>query len=74
MRVRPKVALAIMDPKTPYRYLQIRGRVVEISEIGARDHINTLSTKYTGNPVFAVKPEEIRVIYKIQIENISTME
>ena len=34
----PRVALAIVDPDNPYRYLEIRGRVVEITEEGADDH------------------------------------
>ena len=46
MRARPQVALVIQDPKTPYRYLQIRGRVVGITEEGANEHINALSFKY----------------------------
>ena len=29
LRERPQVALAIADPADPYRYLQIRGKVVE---------------------------------------------
>ena len=33
----PRVALAIVDPDNPYRYLEIRGRVVEITEEGADD-------------------------------------
>src|SRR5438094_666690 len=32
MRREPRVALAIMDPANPYRHLQIRGRVVRITE------------------------------------------
>ncbi len=28
----PRVALSILDPENPYRYLQVRGRVVEMTE------------------------------------------
>ena len=34
----PRVAIAIVDPENPYRYLEIRGRVVEITEQGADAH------------------------------------
>ena len=34
MRARPQVAFVIQDPANPYRYLQIRGRVIEITEAG----------------------------------------
>src|SRR5437868_9638535 len=37
------VALAIMDPDDPYRYIQIRGRVARITEEGAASHIDALS-------------------------------
>jgi PPOX class probable F420-dependent enzyme len=74
MRTRPQVALIIMDPTKPYRYIQIRGKVVEITEEGARDHINALSKKYTGNDGFPVPEGDIRVIYKIDIQKTNTME
>ena len=68
MRARPAVAMAIIDPQDPYRYLQLRGKVVEITEAGARAHINFLSSKYTGREVFSGPAEEIRVTYKIAID------
>lgn len=73
MRNRPNVAIVIVDPQDPYRYIQIRGRVVEITEVRAREHINALSKKYRGKDVFEVPPNEIRVIYKISIEKTNTM-
>lgn len=68
MRARPQVAMVIQDPADPYRYLQIRGRVVEISEEGGLEHINALALKYTGKP-WKANPGETRVIYKILPEN-----
>jgi PPOX class probable F420-dependent enzyme len=69
-----RVALAIQDPENPYRYLEIRGRVVEITQKGADDSINKLSQKYLGNPVYPFrKPGEVRVLYKIEPEHFSSM-
>jgi PPOX class probable F420-dependent enzyme len=65
MRARPAVAMTIMDMNDAYRYLQIRGQVVEITETGAREHISILSEKYFGRP-FEIPEGEIRVIYKIK--------
>ena len=73
-RSRPQVAMVIMDPTEPYRYIQIRGKVVGITEDGARDHINSLTKKYTGNDVFTVPEGDIRVIYKIEILKTSPRE
>ena len=40
MRARPQVAMAIIDPDNPYRYLEIRGHVAEVTENGADEHKN----------------------------------
>src|SRR5436309_16124744 len=48
MRRDPRVALSILDPDNPYRYLEIRGRVIKITEDGAVEHINALAKKYRG--------------------------
>ena len=73
MRRDPHVSIAIQDPANPYRYLEIRGKVVEITENGADDHINKLSKKYLGNPVYPFrKPGEVRVTYKIDPEKVSS--
>jgi len=71
MRVRPQVALAIGDPNNAYRYIQIRGRVVEVTTTNARQHINQLAQKYTGKDFYtSPNPDEQRVIYKIKPEKL----
>src|SRR6185312_7851618 len=37
-----RVALSIMDPDNPYRYLEVRGRVVERIHDGADQHIDAM--------------------------------
>ncbi|MCA2000382.1 MAG: PPOX class F420-dependent oxidoreductase [Chloroflexi bacterium] len=67
MRSRPTVALCIADPSDPYRYLQVQGRVVEITTEGADAHIDALAFKYLGKEKYPYrKPGERRVTYKIQ--------
>jgi PPOX class probable F420-dependent enzyme len=66
----PRVAVAIMDPDNAYRYLQIRGRVVETTTEGADAHIDKMSYKYLGREKYQGRsPDEQRVIYKIQPES-----
>jgi PPOX class probable F420-dependent enzyme len=73
MRRDPRVSLAIQDPDNPYRYVEIRGKVVEITQNGADDHINKLSQKYLGKPMYPYrKPGEERVTYKIEPQKISS--
>ena len=74
MRRDPRVALAIIDPENPYRYLEIRGRVAEITEEGADAHIDKMAKKYLGADKYPYRqPSETRVIFKIQPERVNTM-
>ncbi len=74
IRRNPRVALAIIDPDNPYRYLEIRGRVVEISEQGADNHIDKMAKKYLGAEKYPYRqPGEVRVMYKIQPEHTTMM-
>ncbi len=70
MRARRVVALDILDPKTSTRYVQIRGKVIEITESGADAHINILSLKYDGTAWQKVAGQT-RVIFKILPEHVN---
>jgi PPOX class probable F420-dependent enzyme len=74
MRRDPRVSIALQDPANPYRYLEIRGKVVEITEKGADDHINKLAKKYLGKDIYPFRqPGEVRVLYRIEPEKVSSM-
>lgn len=74
LRRDPRVALSIQDPDNPYRYLEVRGRVVEVTEQGADDHINKMAKKYLGVEVYPYRqPGEVRVLYRIEPERFSSM-
>jgi PPOX class probable F420-dependent enzyme len=70
----PRVSLSILDPDNPYRYLQIRGRVVERTHEGADEHINRMAKKYLGVDAYPYRDQgEVRILYKIKPERASTM-
>ncbi len=72
MRRDPRVALVIVDNRNPFRYMQIRGRVVKIIEGDvARKHIDDLSLRYTGQSWTLMSPDEIRVMYFIEPERVT---
>ena len=73
LRARPAVALTISDPGDPYRYIQIRGRVVAFTEEGAKEHMDKLSYKYEDKP-WNLPPGQVRVRFKIQPERITVHE
>ena len=70
MEQRPNVAIEISDPDDPYRYIAIRGRVVEITEEGGAAHIDKLNLKYRGNPQYPLPEGQVRRIYKITCDKI----
>jgi PPOX class probable F420-dependent enzyme len=66
MNAGASVALAIMDPDNPYRYLEVRGWVAEVTEQGADEHIDRMAKKYLGQDKYPFRePGEVRVIYRI---------
>jgi len=70
MRVRKQVAVLIADPQDPFfRYVQIRGRIVDITEQGALEHINKLSLRYDERSWQPVEGQT-RVIFKIKPEKV----
>jgi PPOX class probable F420-dependent enzyme len=67
LRRDPRVALSIQDPENPYRYLEVRGKVVDITENGADAHIDKMAKKYLGKDKYPGRePGEVRVLYKIE--------
>lgn len=72
MRANPRVTLLAYDPRQPLRYLEVRGRVMEMTEDGALEHLDALSQLYTGKtPYFGTcvpvefKERETPVLCKI---------
>jgi PPOX class probable F420-dependent enzyme len=59
-----RVALSILDPDDPYRYLEVRG-TVELIDDPEAELIHTLAKKYTGKDRYQGEVGE-RVIFKIE--------
>ena len=67
----PRVSLSIVDPENPYRYVEVRGRVTNITQEGADDSINKLAKKYLGVDKYPyAQPGEVRVIYVVRPEHV----
>jgi PPOX class probable F420-dependent enzyme len=59
------VGMSMTDPDERYRALSILGDVNEITEGGARDHIDELARRYTGDD-YQPTIQTSRVLLKIQ--------
>jgi hypothetical protein len=68
------VALAIIDPDNPYRYIQLRGHVRRVTEEGATAHIDSLAKKYLGQDKYTIgQPGEVRLTCEIEPMSASGM-
>ena len=69
-----RVALSIADPDNPYRYLEVRGRVTGRTLEGADQHIDAMAKKYLDKDKYpGRKPGEVRVIYKVEPQHVTSM-
>ena len=65
MKARKSVAMVIQDPADPYRYLGIRGEVVDYTREGADEHIAMLSMRYDNKP-WKRRENQRRIIFRIK--------
>jgi len=69
-----RIALSITDPDNPYRYLEVRGRIVERTHKGADAHIDAMAKKYLDQDKYPFRrPGEVRVLYKVEPERSTSM-
>jgi PPOX class probable F420-dependent enzyme len=61
----PRVTVTIWDMEDPYRFVEVRGEVVEkVKGQEAREHIDQLSHKYRGKP-YQTQIQSERVVLRI---------
>jgi PPOX class probable F420-dependent enzyme len=69
-----RIAMSIIDPDNAYRYLEVRGKVVERTTQGADAHIDSLAKRYLGQDKYPWRrPGEVRVIFKVRPEHTTHM-
>ena len=62
----PRVTITIWDREDPYRFVEVRGEVVEkVRGPAAREHIDELSYKYRGGPYKTTRIKSERVVLRI---------
>jgi PPOX class probable F420-dependent enzyme len=75
MRRDPRVAISVANRENQYEKVDIRGRVVEMTEGDeAEQMIDRLAKKYMGEDTYPWRqPDEVRVLVKIEPERVSEM-
>jgi PPOX class probable F420-dependent enzyme len=70
----PRLALSIVDPENPYRYLEVRGVVERIEEDPDLEFINAMSKKYLGVEEYPNhQPGDERVVVYVRPEHLTKM-
>lgn len=81
MRKRPEVSLMAVNPKNPYHWMTINGRVVEVIEETdprkgneATKNVNEMSKRYINQDPYPLRDPrgEVRVLFKVLPEYIMT--
>ena len=73
MNQNPHVAVSISDPDDPYRNIQIRGHVADISRDDDNNFIDALAKAYTGADSYTYDPPGTeRFIVAIAPEHVTT--
>lgn len=68
----PRVSLSAYDPADPYRYIEIRGKLVRIEPDEDYEFINKMSKKYIDEDVYpGLEPGEERIVVYIKPERVT---
>lgn len=68
----PRIGVTVFDMANPYVNVVIWGKVVEMTQSGAEEHIDKLSMKYSGKKYPYHEPHSPRVIVRIEPSRISS--
>lgn len=69
-----RISLSIVDPVNPYRYLEVRGKAIEVIEDPDKAFIDSMAQKYLGQEKYPWnQPGEQRVIVVVEPERALTM-
>ena len=70
----PAIALSIVDSSNPFRYLEVRGKVVAIDEDPNNQFIDSMAKKYMGQDKYPFHQSgDERVVVAVEPEHISRM-
>lgn len=74
LRRDPRLALSMIDRDNPYRYLEIRGRVVDVEEDPDNAFIDKLAHKYLGVEKYPYhQPGDERIVIVVAPEHTTNM-
>lgn len=70
----PRISISIANMQNPYEYVEIRGKVVDMTTQGASEGIDMLAKKYLGQDKYPYNKEgDERIIIKVAPEKVVGM-
>lgn len=70
----PRIAVSVIDPDNPYRYLELRGTVESIDDDASNAFIDQMAKKYIGEDQYPWhQPGDHRMIVRIRPEKATKM-
>jgi PPOX class probable F420-dependent enzyme len=68
----PRATVTVLDEADWNRWVSVEGRVVEVTEDGAKEHADVVSRFYDGQPFRDLEPGEVRVRIVIEPERVTS--
>ncbi|MEJ7800189.1 MAG: PPOX class F420-dependent oxidoreductase [Ilumatobacter sp.] len=70
----PTIAVSGTDPENPYRYLEIRGKVVRVADDSSNEFIDSMAKKYMDADAYPFhQPGDQRVVMHVDPEHTTQM-
>ena len=71
VRREPRVTITVHNNENPYEYVEVRGRIVEDTHDGAKEHIDALAKKYMDKDEYPfLQPGEQRIRFLVEPDRV----
>lgn len=70
----PRVAVSVLDPDNPYRYIELRGAVEGVDDDSSNAFIDSMAKKYIDQDAYPWhKPGDHRMVVRVRPTHVTTM-
>lgn len=74
VRADPRAGILAPEPDSWFRWLSVSGEIEEVTTEGAREHIDVLAQRYTGEATYGQPIETERVLLKLRPDHVVTFD
>lgn len=67
------VAICLLDPDDPYRFLELRGEIADVTPEGAHEHLDAMTQRYWGKPAYPGHDYSApRLLMTVRVDRVAT--